>query len=114
MNYSTRSCSNLYRNHHQHHYHQRHPHYQPHHHHHHQRHYHNLHMATNAMDRPLPPLESGRFVAARSQDVFVDVEGVHRAAEMLYALRHSEELTASGWKKANPLAPRDTADQGSV
>ena len=71
-------------------------------------------MATNAMDRPLPPLDSGRFVAARSQDVFVDVEGVHRAAEMLYALRHSEDLTASGWKKANPLAPRDTADQGSV
>ncbi|XP_056447598.1 queuosine salvage protein [Gadus chalcogrammus] len=68
-------------------------------------------MATNAMDRPLPPLDSGRFVAARSQDVFVDVEGVHRAAEMLYALRHSEDLTASGWKKANPLAPRDTADQ---
>ncbi|KAK0136202.1 Queuosine salvage protein [Merluccius polli] len=66
------------------------------------------------LDRPLPPRESGRFVAARSRDVFVEEEGVRRTAEMLYALRHSEELTASGWKKANPLAPRDTADQGSA
>jgi len=69
---------------------------------------------TRAMERPLPPRESGLFVAARSQDVFVEEEGVRRAAEMLYALRHSEELTASGWKKANPLAPRDTVDQGSL
>ncbi|KAG7253121.1 hypothetical protein CRUP_034520 [Coryphaenoides rupestris] len=66
------------------------------------------------MERPLPPRQSGQFVAARSRDVFVEEEGVRRAAEMLYALRHSEELTASGWKKANPLAPRDTAPRSRV
>uniref|UniRef100_UPI003AB0B076 queuosine 5'-phosphate N-glycosylase/hydrolase-like n=1 Tax=Centroberyx gerrardi TaxID=166262 RepID=UPI003AB0B076 len=63
------------------------------------------------MEPPLSPRESGRFVAERSQDVFVEEEGVRRVAEMLYTLRHSEDLTASGWKKANPLAPAPTSDQ---
>ncbi|XP_078141221.1 queuosine 5'-phosphate N-glycosylase/hydrolase [Centroberyx gerrardi] len=66
------------------------------------------------MEPPLSPRESGRFVAERSQDVFVEEEGVRRVAEMLYTLRHSEDLTASGWKKANPLAPAPTSDQGSL
>ncbi|XP_034026340.1 queuosine salvage protein isoform X2 [Thalassophryne amazonica] len=63
------------------------------------------------MELVLPPRESGQFVAERSRDVFVDDEGVQRVAEMLYAVRHSDSLTASGWKKANPLAPEPTSDQ---
>ncbi|KAM3868408.1 queuosine 5'-phosphate N-glycosylase/hydrolase [Diretmus argenteus] len=63
------------------------------------------------MEPPLSPRESGQFVAERSRDVFVEEEGVRRVAEMLYTLRHSEELTASGWKKANPLAPAPMSDQ---
>lgn len=63
------------------------------------------------MELPLYPRESGQFVAERSLDVFVEEEGVQRLAEMLYSLRHSEDLTASGWKKANPLAPPPTSDQ---
>ncbi|KAL0979694.1 hypothetical protein UPYG_G00188340 [Umbra pygmaea] len=62
------------------------------------------------MKTPLPPRESGCFVAEHSQDVFVEEGGVQRVAEMLYALRKSEDLTASGWKKANPLAPSPTSD----
>ena len=65
------------------------------------------------MEPPLYPRESGQFVAERSLDVSVEEEGVQKAAEMLYTLRHSDELTASGWKKANPLAPAPTSDQGS-
>lgn len=68
----------------------------------------------NVMDSPLNPRESGQFIAERSQDVFVEEEGVQRVAEMLFDLRHSEELSASGWKKANPLAPAPTSDEGSV
>ncbi|XP_074526552.1 queuosine 5'-phosphate N-glycosylase/hydrolase [Halichoeres trimaculatus] len=63
------------------------------------------------MEPPLPPRESGQFISERSQDVFVEEEGVQRVAEMLYSLRHSDELMASGWKKANPLAPAPTSDQ---
>ncbi|XP_053277666.1 queuosine salvage protein [Pleuronectes platessa] len=63
------------------------------------------------MESPLLPRESGRFVAERSQDVFVEAEGVQKAAEMLYSLRHSEALTASGWKEGNPLAPAPSSDQ---
>ncbi|XP_053726136.1 queuosine salvage protein [Synchiropus splendidus] len=63
------------------------------------------------MESPLPPRESGQFVAERSLDVFVEEAGVRAAAEMLYALRHSEDLSASGWKKANPLAPEPCSDQ---
>lgn len=43
--------------------------------------------------------------------MFVEEEGVQRVAEMLFDLRHSEELSASGWKKANPLAPAPTSDE---
>uniref|UniRef100_A0A3B4WDU3 Queuosine 5'-phosphate N-glycosylase/hydrolase n=1 Tax=Seriola lalandi dorsalis TaxID=1841481 RepID=A0A3B4WDU3_SERLL len=57
------------------------------------------------METPLLPRESGQFVAERSRDVFVEEEGVQKVAEMLYTLRHSDCLTASGWKMANPLAP---------
>ncbi|XP_062310238.1 queuosine salvage protein isoform X2 [Osmerus eperlanus] len=67
-------------------------------------------MATK-LQPPLPPRESGEFVAESSKDVRVEEEGVRRVAEMLYALRDSEELTASAWKKANPLAPAPTSDQ---
>lgn len=63
---------------------------------------------------PLLPGESGQFIAEQSRDVFVEDEGVQKVAEMLYGLQHSNELTASGWKKANPLAPAPTSDQGSV
>ncbi|XP_061529329.1 queuosine salvage protein isoform X1 [Phycodurus eques] len=63
------------------------------------------------MEPRLFPRESGQFVAERSQDVFVEEEGVRKVAEMLYALRGSDELCASGWKKANPLAPAATSDQ---
>lgn len=66
------------------------------------------------MEAPLFPRESGQFIAERSRDVFVEDEGVQKAAEMLYGLRHSDDLTASGWKKANPLAPEPTSDQGSL
>lgn len=66
------------------------------------------------METPLLPRESGQFIAERSRDVFVEEKGVHKVAEMLYALRHSESLTASGWKEANPLAPTPTSDQGSL
>lgn len=65
------------------------------------------------MGSPLFPRESGKFVAERSQDVFVEEKGVQKVAEMLYALRQSDSLTASSWKKANPLAPASTSDQGS-
>ncbi|CAJ1068940.1 queuosine salvage protein [Xyrichtys novacula] len=63
------------------------------------------------MEPPLCPRESGQFIAERSQDVFVKEEGVQKVAEMLYSLRNSDELTASGWKKANPLAPAPNSDQ---
>ncbi|TNN80660.1 UPF0553 protein C9orf64 [Liparis tanakae] len=66
------------------------------------------------MEPPLLPRESGQFIAERSRDVFVEEEGVQKVAEMLYNLRHSEDLTAGGWKKANPLAPAPTSDQGSL
>lgn len=66
------------------------------------------------MEPPLFPRESGQFIAERSRDVFVEEEGVQMVAEMLYSLRHSDDLTASGWKKANPLAPVPTSDQGSL
>ncbi|XP_075955328.1 queuosine 5'-phosphate N-glycosylase/hydrolase [Anarhichas minor] len=63
------------------------------------------------MEPLLFPRESGQFIAERSRDVFVEEEGVLKVAEMLYNLRHSDDLTASGWKKANPLAPAPTSDQ---
>nr|XP_057925829.1 queuosine salvage protein [Doryrhamphus excisus] len=63
------------------------------------------------MEPPLFPRESGQFVADLSQDVFVEEEGVQKVAEMLYSLRDSDELTAIGWKNANPLAPVATSDQ---
>ncbi|XP_030636005.1 queuosine 5'-phosphate N-glycosylase/hydrolase [Chanos chanos] len=62
------------------------------------------------MERPLPPRESGRFVAEKSKDVFVDEEGVKKTAEMLYALRDSEVFQTTGWKKMNPLAPSPDTD----
>lgn len=65
------------------------------------------------MEPLLFPRESGQFVAEQSQDVFVEEEGVRKVAQMLYALRGSDELSASGWKMANPLAPAPTSDQGS-
>lgn len=65
------------------------------------------------MEPPLSPREAGQFVAERSQDVFVEEDGVKKVAEMLYKLRNSEELTADGWTKANPLAPVASSDQGS-
>lgn len=65
------------------------------------------------METRLFPRESGQFIAEHSQDVFVEEEGVQKVAEMLFTLRNSEDLTASGWKKANPLAPALTSDQGS-
>uniref|UniRef100_A0A3Q2UQ55 Queuosine 5'-phosphate N-glycosylase/hydrolase n=1 Tax=Fundulus heteroclitus TaxID=8078 RepID=A0A3Q2UQ55_FUNHE len=65
------------------------------------------------MEKPLLPRESGQFVAQQSRDVFIKDAGVQKAAEMLYSLRHSDVLTASGWKMANPLAPAPTSDQGS-
>lgn len=65
------------------------------------------------MDSPLFPRESGQFIAERSRDVFVEEEGVQKVAEMLYNLRHSDDLTASSWKKANPLAPAPTSDLAS-
>ena len=66
------------------------------------------------MGSPLLPRESGHFIAERSRDVFVEEAGVKKVAEMLYNLRHSDLLTASGWKKANPLAPEPTSDQASL
>lgn len=68
----------------------------------------------STMETPLFPRESGQFIAERSRDVFVEDDGVQKVAEMLYALRHSDDLTASGWKKANPLAPPPTSDEGSL
>ncbi|KAF6729501.1 UPF0553 protein C9orf64-like [Oryzias melastigma] len=66
------------------------------------------------MENPLLPRESGQFVAGCSRDVFVEGSGVQKVAEMLYSLRNSDDLSASGWKKANPLAPTSTSDQGSL
>ncbi len=63
------------------------------------------------MEKPLSPRESGQFVAERSRDVFVDEDGVKRVAQMIYDLRESEEFTASGWKKMNPLAPPPDSDE---
>uniref|UniRef100_A0A3P9Q210 Queuosine 5'-phosphate N-glycosylase/hydrolase n=1 Tax=Poecilia reticulata TaxID=8081 RepID=A0A3P9Q210_POERE len=57
------------------------------------------------MEKPLLPRESGQFVAERSRDVFIRDAGVQKVAEMLFNLRRSDALTASGWKVANPLAP---------
>lgn len=62
---------------------------------------------------PLWPRETGRYVAERSRDVQVCQEGVSRAAEMLYDLRHSEALTARGWALMNHLAPVPSATRGS-
>ncbi|XP_047236478.1 queuosine salvage protein [Girardinichthys multiradiatus] len=63
------------------------------------------------MEKPLLPRESGLFVAQHSRDVFIEDAGVKKVADMLYGLRHSDVLTASGWKMANPLAPAPTSDQ---
>lgn len=41
----------------------------------------------------------------------VEEEGVQKVAEMLYSLRHTDHLTATGWKNANSLAPVATSDQ---
>ena len=71
-------------------------------------------LTESIMETPLLPRESGQFIAERSRDVFVEEEGVQKVAEMLYTLRHSDSLTASGWKKANPLAPVPMSDQGSL
>lgn len=65
------------------------------------------------MAAPLFPRESGQFIAERSKDVSVEEEGVQKAAEMLYSLRHTDHLNATGWKKANSLAPVATSDQVS-
>lgn len=65
------------------------------------------------MESPLPPRESGKYIAERSQDVSVEDGGVQRVAEMLYNLRHGDSLTATFWKKANPLAPTHSSDQAS-
>lgn len=65
------------------------------------------------MEAPLFPRESGQFVAERSKDVSVQEEGVLKVAEMLYNLRNTDHLNATGWKKANPLAPAATSDQVS-
>ncbi|KAG7481120.1 hypothetical protein MATL_G00063440 [Megalops atlanticus] len=62
------------------------------------------------MEAPLPPRESGRWIAERSQDVFIEEEGVRKIAEMLYTLRSCEEFTPQGWKKMNPLAPSWDSD----
>lgn len=70
-------------------------------------------MFTGLMGSPLPPRESGQYIAERSQDVSVEEGGVERVAEMLYNLRHSDSLTARSWKKANPLAPSHNSDQAS-
>lgn len=71
-------------------------------------------MFTEPMESPLPPRESGKYIAERSQDVSVEESGVQRVAEMLYNLRHSDNLTASSWKKANPLAPAHSSNQASA
>ncbi|XP_062854689.1 queuosine salvage protein [Trichomycterus rosablanca] len=63
------------------------------------------------MEQPLSPRESGQFVAERSQDVFINEDGVENVAEMLYALKESEAFTARGWKKMNPLAPSPDTDE---
>lgn len=72
-----------------------------------------LHMFAVLMESPLPPRESGKYIAERSQDVSVEDGGVQRVAEMLYNLRHGDSLTATFWKKANPLAPTHSSDQAS-
>lgn len=72
-----------------------------------------LWLFTVLMGSPLPPRESGKYIAERSQDVSVEEGGVQRVAEMLYNLRHGDSLTASFWKKANPLAPTHSSDQAS-
>lgn len=66
------------------------------------------------MEPLLFPLESGRFIAEQSKDVSVQEEGVQKVAEMLYNLRNTDHLNATGWKKANPLAPAATSDQVSA
>lgn len=65
------------------------------------------------MESHLFPRESGQFIAERSRDVFVEEGGVQKIAEMLYNLRHSDDMTVNSWKKANPLAPAPNSDQGS-
>lgn len=65
------------------------------------------------MDAPLFPRESGQFIAERSKDVSVQDDGVQKVADMLYNLRNTDHLNATGWKKANPLAPAATSDQVS-
>ena len=62
------------------------------------------------MEEPMSPRESGQWVAELSRDVFIEEEGVRRAAEMLYALRDSDVFTPQGWKKMNPLAPTFDSD----
>lgn len=63
------------------------------------------------MEESLSPRESGQFVSEQSRDVFVDEEGAKCVAQMIYELRESEDFTASGWKKNNPLAPPPDSDE---
>ncbi|KAA0713680.1 Queuosine salvage protein [Triplophysa tibetana] len=63
------------------------------------------------MEEPLSPRESGRFLSELSRDVFVVEEGAKCVAQMIFELRESEDFTASGWKKNNPLAPPPDSDE---
>ncbi|XP_028294540.1 queuosine 5'-phosphate N-glycosylase/hydrolase [Gouania willdenowi] len=62
-------------------------------------------------NKRLFPRESGRWISDRSVCVIVEDEGVERVAEMIYSLRHTDHVTASGWRKTNPLAPDPSSDQ---
>ncbi|XP_023658837.2 queuosine 5'-phosphate N-glycosylase/hydrolase [Paramormyrops kingsleyae] len=63
------------------------------------------------MDVPLPPRDSGRFVAERSQDVSIEEEGVRKIAEMLYAIRGSQGFALQSLKMMNALTPSWSTDQ---
>ncbi|XP_050185734.1 queuosine salvage protein [Myiozetetes cayanensis] len=59
------------------------------------------------------PLESAKFIADHSKDVFVDEEGVRRVAESLFDKASATEFGLAGWKSLHELNPR-AADKEAV
>ncbi|NXX11207.1 QSPP protein, partial [Podargus strigoides] len=57
------------------------------------------------------PLESARFIAANSTDVFVDEEGARRVAESLFDKASAAEFGLSGWKVLHELNPQAASEE---
>lgn len=61
---------------------------------------------------PFPsPLESAKFIASRSKDVFVDEEGARRVAESLFDKAAAAEFGLEGWKSLHELNPQSASQE---